>query len=290
MKSYSEVSRHASLLPYHDEVCHFDGKYRQRSTRCLFSFVVFRDNRYYRLSCGKCLWCRQHKVSDWLSRMKCEAFDSKCTFFVTLTYDEQHKEPINRRCLQLLFKRLRKDCCDFRYIAIAEYGPKTIRPHYHILFFIKNKEWSSREFDEYLRTFWTCGITQTKAPTDNHLRYIAGYDKKAYLETPTFKLYSLKPGIGYKGPMFLYVCDYWLSTGFTTLDTPSGVFYVSPSLRRRAYRDYFGDDPPPVCDMGHFPSSCRSDQPDREFLYRQLCEQYNYELRLSYEKFKERKL
>lgn len=290
MRPFSEVSRHALALPYHDAVCHFDGKYRRRSTRCLFSFEVFRDGRRYRLACGKCLWCRQHRVSDWLSRMKCEAFDSKCTFFVTLTYDDSHKEPINRRCLQLLFKRLRKDGCEFRYVATAEYGPRTVRPHYHVLMFIKNKEWTPKQFDEYLRTFWTCGLTQTKSPSDNHLRYIAGYDKKSYLDTPTFKLYSLRPGIGYRGPMFLFVVDYYNNTGFTEFDTPAGKFYISPSLRRRAYRMLYGEDPPPSYDIYQFPVEPVYSLYDDHLYYRQLCEQYNYELRLSYEKFIGRKL
>lgn len=290
MRSFEEVSRHTKALPYHNAVCHFDGKIRRRSTRCLFSFEVFRDGRRYRLSCGKCLWCRQHRVSDWLSRMKCEAFDSQCTFFVTLTYDEFHKEPISRRALQLFFKRLRKDGLSFRYIATAEYGPRTIRPHYHVLFFVKNKDTHPKAFDDYIRQFWTFGLTQTKAPTDNHLRYIAGYDKKDYLDTPTFKLYSLKPGIGYCGAMFLYACDRYLTLAETQFDTPTGKFYIGPSIRKRAYKDKFGEDPPPNLDLCQFPQDAPYNRPDDRQYYKQLCEQYNYELRLSYEKFIDRKL
>jgi len=72
---------------------------------------------------------------------------SRTAHFVTLTYrnEEVPKSPNGFRTLskpdvQKFFKRLRKKIAgnnrsDIRYYAAGEYGPRTFRPHYHLIIF-----------------------------------------------------------------------------------------------------------------------------------------------------------
>lgn len=100
---------------------------------------------YIEVPCGKCLICQRNLVHDWSMRMRYESLDSKCVFFITLTYDDDHL-PINEQGfvtlvksdLQKFFKRLRKSI-KVRYFAVGEYGSKFGRPHFHIILFTKFK-------------------------------------------------------------------------------------------------------------------------------------------------------
>lgn len=124
--------RHASVRPSyadHPYTCPF----KIRMTR----YCNGRHIPFY-VPCGRCLYCQQHRADDWVTRQFCEASVSTQVFFTTLTYDDPHLEDISRYTLQCFFKRLRKAGLVFRYIALAEYGPKTCRSHYHILFFLNS--------------------------------------------------------------------------------------------------------------------------------------------------------
>lgn len=91
------------------------------------------------VDCGHCRACRLKQRLTWVQRIYQES-----TYFggkilrVDLTYDQDHL-PLCRgvctRHLQLFIKRLRKAIkTPFKYFIGAEYGPKTFRPHYHIIF------------------------------------------------------------------------------------------------------------------------------------------------------------
>ena len=100
------------------------------------------------IPCGKCLACRINKANDWATRCYIEAKQWKNNCFVTLSYNDKHLpyfKSLNRRDLQLFFKKLRKHHkgieprmyqgkieYPIRYFACGEYGDKTLRPHYHI--------------------------------------------------------------------------------------------------------------------------------------------------------------
>lgn len=59
--------------------------------------------------------------------------------FITLTYSDEHLPSdysVNKRTLQLFFKRLRKSLTGkIKYFAASEYGPLDMRPHYHAIIF-----------------------------------------------------------------------------------------------------------------------------------------------------------
>lgn len=92
------------------------------------------------VKCGHCASCRRGKMDDIVGRMYYESQMYDCApYFFTLTYDNDHlpKEGVNVRDIQLFMKRLRKNLDTvgytrkIRYFIVSEYGPKTLRPHYH---------------------------------------------------------------------------------------------------------------------------------------------------------------
>lgn len=104
-------------------------------------------NEHILLPCRKCIGCIINKANDWATRSAIEASAWKNNCFLTLTYDEKHLPKgrnLSKRDMQLFWKRLRKHtdgieswehkgkkCKPIRYFYAGEYGPKTLRPHYH---------------------------------------------------------------------------------------------------------------------------------------------------------------
>lgn len=95
------------------------------------------------LPCGKCYDCKMRRISGWSYRLMKEAEVSSSAFFVTLTYSPENTRitpkgymTCTKRDVQLFMKRLRKMNAEkLKYYAVAEYGGKTDRPHYHIILF-----------------------------------------------------------------------------------------------------------------------------------------------------------
>lgn len=105
--------------------------------------------------CGKCIGCRMDRSADWANRLLLEKEyypDDQC-YFLTLTYDDNYvpvsytPDPetgealpvltLRRRDIQLFVKRLRKrlEPDKIRVFYCGEYGPRTFRPHYHMIVF-----------------------------------------------------------------------------------------------------------------------------------------------------------
>ncbi|WP_277265425.1 rolling circle replication-associated protein [Prevotella corporis] len=91
-----------------------------------------------------------------------------------------------------------------RYFICSEYGPRTLRPHYHGLFFF-DSEVISRRFGTFLRKAWSYGnqdysLVNSSAPS-YVAKYINGYSRlpKVLLTeyTKPFHLSSKNPCIGY---------------------------------------------------------------------------------------------
>lgn len=97
---------------------------------------------FFAVPCGKCVLCREKKASEWSFRALCENQSSSSEpLFITLTYDNEHKPErgVDKRHVQNFMKRLRRNLDkegiehDIRYFACAEYGKKSLRPHYHLI-------------------------------------------------------------------------------------------------------------------------------------------------------------
>lgn len=115
---------------------------------CLKPFTVKQNHIEQIVPCGKCPNCLKRRASAWSFRLMQEDKVSKSSAFITLTYDSKYVPitrvgymEIRKRDLQLFFKRLRKaqwesgNVDKIKYYAVGEYGGKTMRPHYHIIFF-----------------------------------------------------------------------------------------------------------------------------------------------------------
>lgn len=172
------------------------------------------------VNCGKCVFCKMQKATDWSARMLHESGYHKSSLFVTLTFDEDHCPlSIKKEELQKYLKRLRKRLSPrkIRYYACGEYGEEMGRPHYHLIIFgvnyndfefkdkiLKNGMWH----DVYDCESWMKGNVYLGDVTADSCRYVADYINKVYfgdmekevyknngLESP-FQLYS--KGLGEK--------------------------------------------------------------------------------------------
>lgn len=98
------------------------------------------------IACGQCIGCRLDHANEWATRIALEAITEPNAIFLTLTYAED-KIPLIRsgnrfirslkkRDVQLFLKRIRKKTEQHvSYFVCGEYGPKTARPHYHMVLF-----------------------------------------------------------------------------------------------------------------------------------------------------------
>lgn len=95
--------------------------------------------RKYLVPCGKCVGCRYDKAAEWSVRAQCEARYHSRSCFLTLTYSDANLPPgrsLCRRHVELFLKRLRKRYgLGIKVMFCGEYGPRTLRPHYHMLVF-----------------------------------------------------------------------------------------------------------------------------------------------------------
>lgn len=172
--------------------------------------------------CGKCNACLVRQRMEWAVRLQYEERKSHSSFFVTLTYDNEHLpvqefvEPdtgavfyngvVDKRDVQLFMKRLRKSLdiknIKLRYYLISEYGPQTFRPHYHGLFFLDSVV-SVVDFHRACVSAWPyCSPERLTVDfvTVERIRYCTEYcltknGIPTYL-TPNFRLMSRNPGIG----------------------------------------------------------------------------------------------
>lgn len=103
--------------------------------------------------CGNCMACRLEYSRQWANRCMMEMQYHERACFITLTYDDFHvprrfyrpkvrstmlvSYSLFRRDVQLFLKRLRKafPSAHIRFFGCGEYGPNTLRPHYHIILF-----------------------------------------------------------------------------------------------------------------------------------------------------------
>lgn len=108
---------------------------------------------YVEIPCGHCIGCRLEYSRQWANRCLLEMEYHEQSWFVTLTYDDEHVPrrfygapdtgcalpslSLYRRDIQLFLKRLRKSIepQTVRFFGCGEYGPATMRPHYHLILF-----------------------------------------------------------------------------------------------------------------------------------------------------------
>lgn len=156
--------------------------------------------------CGKCCECRKRYQNDWALRINEEIkhFGYKAVF-VTLTYNNDtvpkvvDKESgsiylsVNKKHVQNLIKRFRTNYkrangvdAEFTYFLTSEYGPRTLRPHYHALFFGVHKsdimpllhDWQERY------GFVKCDDVRVDGRQSAVAKYVGKYCSKGVFENP----------------------------------------------------------------------------------------------------------
>lgn len=122
----------------------------------------FPDDIKIPIPCGQCVSCRLQYAKNWATRCVLEALQYEHNYFVTLTYDEEHlpisekswideesgeyfdgifSASLEKSVLQKFLKDLRRyykyhfNLDNIRFFACGEYGPKSLRPHYHLILF-----------------------------------------------------------------------------------------------------------------------------------------------------------
>lgn len=198
----------AGLEPYVDE----DGVIKNRVHLSPSEALLHPEWRQIQIPCGRCVECLETYSTQWAYRVMEEAklYDKNC--FITLTYapDFEPKGGVQKRDLQLFFKRLRGSVGKIRYFATGEYGERTGRPHYHACLFgydfpdkylfRQDKRGNLLYRSPLLERLWSFGFSSIGTLDFQSAKYCAKYMQKL-LDipkglNPPFLLMSRKPGIG----------------------------------------------------------------------------------------------
>lgn len=159
------------------------------------------NDAYIEVSCGKCHACLCNRRRAWLYRLEVENFDSLLTIFVTFTYDDKYlprNGAVKKSDLQNFFKKLR-NCDDFTYYAIGEYGTRTHRPHYHAVIFFKSitTDYTLVDYSELINRLWYKGFTYVLPVSTRRMNYVLHYHVRPKIvdNRKTFAIFSKGLGL-----------------------------------------------------------------------------------------------
>lgn len=139
------------------------------------------------VQCGKCMYCRNKRISGWAARLMNHDFFSDMSFFITLTYDPDHLMfcPNNRPTLwpshlTNYWKILRKNfpSGSLSYYACGEYGSNKKRPHYHAILFIQDQKVTPMDALKYIEKSWSHGSVYVGTVTQESCAYVLKYLEK----------------------------------------------------------------------------------------------------------------
>lgn len=159
---------------------------------------------YVPIPCGKCLECLKQRGQEWTNRCILEhlSHGPDTCYFVTLTYRDEalpktyYDDPdtgeaypaytLSVRDVQLFLKRLRKRLFGnsggtLRYYVAGEYGPSTLRPHYHALIFgapgltLNPTPHPTYMHSPDIEAVWPHGHHQINVMTDDTIAYACHY-------------------------------------------------------------------------------------------------------------------
>lgn len=160
--------------------------------------------------CGQCLPCRINRLRLWTLRLILEATQAEASFFVTLTYAQEHYPStgeVSVRELQLFNKKLRRlfEPGRLRYYCVGEYGERTQRAHYHGIFFL-SLPCELESFKALCTKAWGKGFVHVGSVSPASIAYVVSYvckrmtkadDKRLNGKHPEFARMSLRPhGLG----------------------------------------------------------------------------------------------
>lgn len=228
---------------YHPIVMYDNTRYSENPDKLNVSFhaeyadpyIMERQGRRLLLPCRHCVGCRLDKSREWANRIVMEQQYHEESWFLTLTYDDEHLPPafpvdsatgeilsvhatLVKQDFQNFMKRLRFNSKQkLRYFSAGEYGSKSYRPHYHVLIFglhlndlkpIKKSVLGNQYYtSDFISKCWPYGIHILGQVTWQSAAYVArytmkkathGYTKDYYVKAgiePEYQTMSNKPGI-----------------------------------------------------------------------------------------------
>lgn len=220
---------------------------------CLFPFYV----NDVPVPCGRCPKCLVRRADSWIFRILQEERTALSSYFLTLTYDDDHV-PITdnkfmtlvKRDFQLFMKRLRRahprGHRPLKYYACGEYGSRFQRPHYHVVILNAdpryfNEAWCDDEGVMIGDVFY-----QDRPLTSNEVGYTTGYMNKPKIvpchrrddRLREFSCMSKRLGLSYLTPEIVNYHRSDVSRNFVTL--PGGTKSALP--RYYADRIYTDED------------------------------------------------
>lgn len=182
---------------------------------CYFPFYKDGDP----LPCGKCAYCIQRRIDNWVFRCMQEVRFADTAIWVTLTYEnppltETGQMTLRKPDVQNFFKRLRKVKRSFsqkkiKYYLCGEYGDTFYRPHYHAVIYNSSPDAIERAWTSFVSmgdpegvVLGTCYFDIVNETT---VAYTAKYMNKTKkiplyfedLRLPEFQLFSKGLGIEY---------------------------------------------------------------------------------------------
>ncbi len=196
-------------------------------------------SQFFKVPCKQCIQCRLQNSRMWADRLVCEAQTSSSSYFITLTYDDEHLpfgQPVkdvqgnvlspalptlSKDEFRAFNKRLRRyfeyhfNIHNIRFYVGAEYGDKSARPHYHVIYFnlpipdlVKYKNNFNGDVlytSKILEGIWGKGFVVIASMSWQSAAYVSRYVlkkrngslslEKLGIENQ-FQLCSNKPGIG----------------------------------------------------------------------------------------------
>lgn len=229
---------------------------RVRSPDYAYGVKVYTE--YDEVPCGKCLGCHLDRAREWSDRclMEMDAHPDVPAYFLTLTYSNQFLPLVKSKAsdqlvaslryrdIQLFLKRLRKYYPDedIRFLCCGEYGPETLRPHYHMILIGHEFEdlipykHDDRGYNLYLcpelDKLWKLGFCVVGNAGKDSAGYVARYNMKALqnealkdlvtatgIEAPRLRG-SRRPALG--RDFILFHKDEFLQNGSVWIKTPTG--------------------------------------------------------------------
>lgn len=167
--------------------------------------------------CGQCRVCRLNRRREWTARIVIESAGYPVNTFATFTYSDASL-PADGSLSDVHWRELTKDV-GFRYFGVGEYGERTMRAHYHAVFFGLDP----LKAGAFLTARWPYGFVHVGMDVTLAVaRYIASYTVKKLTakrteyqqevlehRRPEFARMSRRPAIGWRGLDFL---ARWLAT------------------------------------------------------------------------------
>lgn len=229
--------------------------------------------------CGKCANCLTTKLNQWVFRLQQHVRDFKYVSFVTLTYNDENLnysyvdddckvfiyradalpfsiDPFDlvpclyKKDLQDFFRKLRKLGSFYgykknfiNYYAIGEYGTDYNRPHYHILLFSNDMDFSKPINLSNLSFCWDKGFIDVKDVTEFRINYVAKHHLKPknskWFAVPQFTLRSNGLGLSF---LEKDVADWFDMNKPTSLFIRDGVKLGVPRYFRTKLMEMYGYD------------------------------------------------